>query len=118
MESHTIGFVVPSQEPKGRSRIARWDDDLGSIEDVSRMGSIASSFARVTSDGDVVGLMVFLGIMGAIGIVALVNQSTAHYDVVIKGGVPYCPKCNRQVTYRRDYCRCCGYNYVSYKKKN
>jgi hypothetical protein len=49
-------------------------------------------------------------------IIAVVRalKGPARYDVVLRGGAPYCPRCNRQVSYRRDHCRSCGYTFVSY----
>jgi hypothetical protein len=44
-----------------------------------------------------------------------VRRATAYYDVVIRNALPYCPRCNRQVSYRREYCRACGYCHVSYE---
>lgn len=41
-------------------------------------------------------------------------RGEANYDVLTKNGAPYCPRCNRQVSSRRDYCRCCGYQFVTY----
>lgn len=59
----------------------------------------------------IVGLVIFVVFL----LVLIAANRAAHYDVVVKGGVPYCPKCNRQVSYRREYCRCCGYKFVSYE---
>lgn len=59
----------------------------------------------------VVGLLFLVGVVIAALIVVAI-QGPARYDVIIKGGAPYCPRCNRQVTYRRDRCRSCGYVYV------
>jgi hypothetical protein len=40
-----------------------------------------------------------------------------QYDVNIRNGLPYCRNCNRQVSYRRDYCRSCGQNFIYYGEK-
>lgn len=61
----------------------------------------------------VFGLMLVLGALAIVAIVASINGE-AHYDVRTRNGAPYCPRCNRQVSYRRDHCRCCGYQFVSY----
>lgn len=47
-------------------------------------------------------------------LIALIHRALANYDVVVKGGLPYCPRCNRQVSYRRQHCRACGYQFVTY----
>jgi hypothetical protein len=45
-------------------------------------------------------------------LIAYAVQGETYYDVQLRGGAPYCPRCNRQVSYRRNYCRCCGYVYL------
>lgn len=57
-----------------------------------------------------IGAVVIVGLC----IIALFRELTSHYDVVTKSGAPYCPRCNRQVSFRRDHCRCCGYRFKTY----
>ena len=57
-----------------------------------------------------IGAVVMVGLC----VVFLLRELTANYDVVTKSGAPYCPRCNRQVSFRRDHCRCCGYRFKSY----
>ena len=40
------------------------------------------------------------------------GDSVATYNVVVRNGVPYCPQCGQQVTYRRAQCRACGFRYA------
>ncbi len=48
-------------------------------------------------------------------VVALVlRESTAQYHIVRKGSLPYCPRCNRQISMKRDHCRACGYRFKTY----
>jgi hypothetical protein len=47
--------------------------------------------------------------------VSVVVRAFTHFDVVIRNGWPYCPHCNRQVTYRRKFCRSCGYKYETFE---
>lgn len=82
------------------------------------MTTTLTLLAKVRSEGEFVAFLVVMGFFIGFGLFMILGQSNAHYDVTTKRGVPYCPKCNRQVTYRRDYCRCCGYQFVSYKKKD
>jgi hypothetical protein len=61
------------------------------------------------------GVEVLLGFLFILIIlVAAALRGPARYDVIIKSGAPYCPRCNRQVSYRRTCCRACGYEFVSY----
>jgi len=41
-------------------------------------------------------------------------QGPAQYNLHYKGGAPYCPNCNKQVSLRRDYCRSCGYVFLTH----
>jgi hypothetical protein len=47
-------------------------------------------------------------------IVCLIYNAGAKIHVAMRGGVPYCPNCGRQVTFRRDYCRACGYRFRTF----
>ena len=38
----------------------------------------------------------------------IAGDSGLEMSVVLKDGVPYCRRCGRQVSRRRDYCRACG----------
>jgi hypothetical protein len=58
----------------------------------------------------VIGLVVILVVF----LVGILAQASAHYDVLVKNGLPYCPRCNRPVSYRREYCRACGYKYKTF----
>jgi hypothetical protein len=57
-----------------------------------------------------------LGVIFLLVIIAVVvfRESSATYNVVSRRGVPYCIICGRQVSYRRDYCRACGYRFKTY----
>lgn len=61
----------------------------------------------------VIGLL-FIVFAVLAALIAAAVKGPARYDVLTKRGVPYCPRCNRQVSYRRDYCRSCNYQFVSY----
>src|SRR5215469_1146095 len=77
------------------------------------MGDSTLLFAAA-SGGEVFLAFVMIGVAILIPLVVAAVQGPARYNVVIRGGAPYCPQCNRQVSYRRDYCRCCGYKFVTY----
>lgn len=51
-------------------------------------------------------------------VVASIQGASKRHDVVVRNNVPRCPKCNRQVSYRREYRRSCGYKFVSYGKRD
>lgn len=79
---------------------------------------MASVFV-IAAQGDAGPLIIFLFlifcvVLLAIGLWADGWFQQCNYDVVIKGGAPYCPNCNRQVSYRRDNCRSCGYQVKTY----
>ena len=63
---------------------------------------------------EIIGTVLFLGFVIVLCLWAFARESGASYDVVLKNSVPYCPMCNRQVTYRRDHCRSCGYTIKKY----
>ena len=71
------------------------------------MAMILAARGQASGTEFVIGLIFILVVV----LIAVVMGALAHYDVVIKNGLPYCPRCNRQVTYRRDYCRACGCKY-------
>lgn len=56
------------------------------------------------------GLLVLLLIPALIGLAVyicmLIDESKLH--VVFRDGLPFCPRCNRQVSLRRQVCRACG----------
>lgn len=52
--------------------------------------------------------------LAVVVIIALITNGLKTYNVNVKGGLPYCKNCGRQVSYRRDYCRACGVKFVSY----
>lgn len=56
-----------------------------------------------------VGLLLIAVIVVITLVAGAIRSATTAFDVNYKNGVPYCPRCNRQVSYRRDYCRACGY---------
>ena len=60
-----------------------------------------------------VGFVCSVGLFIAMLILAARAQQ-ARLNVVSKSGVPYCPRCNRQVSLRRGQCRSCGHVYVSF----
>jgi hypothetical protein len=70
-------------------------------------------FAKASEGEFLLGLF-FILIVVIIALISAALRGSANYDVRIKGGAPYCPRCNRQVSYRRTNCRCCGYIFVSY----
>jgi hypothetical protein len=57
----------------------------------------------------VVGLLTILALIWG-----LVEASRKQQNVNWRNGLPYCPRCNRQVSLKmsRPYCRSCGYNLV------
>lgn len=60
-----------------------------------------------------VGLL-FLGAVALITLLWVAIRGPAHYNVVVRNGAWYCPRCNRQVSQRRDHCRSCGYTFITY----
>ncbi len=60
--------------------------------------------------GAILGLLVIVVLF----IVFAFRASTARYDLIQRNGLPYCPRCNRQVSLRREFCRACGYRFVTY----
>lgn len=70
---------------------------------------IAVFAAKHKSEAEEVASIFLVVICVIASIVMLIRESTATYRVVIRNGLPYCPRCNRQVSYRRDVCRACGY---------
>jgi hypothetical protein len=74
------------------------------------MAMILAARGQASGAEIVIGLVIIL----VVALIAIVMGASAHYDVLIKNGLPYCPRCNRQVTYRRDHCRACGYKYKTY----
>jgi hypothetical protein len=83
--------------------------------------SDALLFAKKThrQDDPIVAIVVLVAFVIFV-VFAIVSATTTSYNVVIKGGTPYCPRCNRQVSYRRGVCRSCGYNFtvVSYSSSS
>lgn len=71
-------------------------------------------FAKQGDAADVALGTIFLAVVVVVGLIAAALRGPAHYDLVIKNGLPYCPRCNRQVSYRRNYCRACGYTFKTY----
>jgi len=61
--------------------------------------------------------LLFIVVVVVIALISWVIQGPAIYDLNDKGGAPYCPRCNRQVSLRRQYCRSCGYTFVSYQPR-
>lgn len=74
------------------------------------IGMILAAHGQTSGTESVIGL-VFLLVLFLVGILV---QASAHYDVLVKNGLPYCPRCNRQVSYRRENCRACGYKYKTF----
>src|SRR4051794_19046368 len=62
-------------------------------------------FAAKADPGEVMFALAFVAILC---VIAAAVGASARWDVVVRNGLPYCPGCNRQVSYRRDYCRACG----------
>ena len=61
------------------------------------------------------GAEVLIGIVFIVIVAIIVMaEASARYDLNVRNGLPYCPQCNRQVSYRRDYCRACGYRFKTY----
>jgi len=66
--------------------------------------------------GDAVDALIAL-IIVVVAVVSLISaaiRGPARYDLTIKSGLPHCPRCNRQVSYRRDVCRACGYRFKTH----
>jgi hypothetical protein len=74
------------------------------------IGMILAARGQTSGAEFVIGLVVILVVF----LVGILAQASAHYDVLVKNGLPYSPRCNRQVSYRREYCRACGYKYKSF----
>jgi hypothetical protein len=89
------------------------------VVDYSRLPQFGITFMSLQlilaskAEGDLV-VAIVGGVIGVVVLLLFVAYGSPHYDVINRGGAPYCPKCNRQVSYRREYCRCCGYKFVSY----
>src|SRR5689334_18571453 len=62
--------------------------------------------ARHAESGEVAFGVVFVAVCL---IVCLIYNAGSTWHVNVRNGLPYCPNCNRQVSYRRDYCRACGH---------
>jgi hypothetical protein len=69
---------------------------------------------RGASGEEVVFTVIFVAIVSFIAILSRLREGSARYDLLIRNGLPYCPHCNRQVSYRRDYCRACGHHFKTY----
>ncbi len=82
------------------------------------MDSIDWAHLLFAAHGQASGAEILIGVIFVIvvTIVAAIMNANARYEVVIRHGHPYCPRCNRQVTYRRDQCRACGHVYKYYGK--
>jgi RNA polymerase subunit RPABC4/transcription elongation factor Spt4 len=74
------------------------------------IGMILAAHGQTSGAEFVIGLVVILVVF----LVGILAQASAHYDVFVKNGLPYCSRCNRQVSYRREYCRACGYKYKTF----
>jgi len=44
-------------------------------------------------------------------IIYLIYAMGSTIDVNVKNGRPHCPQCGRQVSFRREHCRACGYRF-------
>src|SRR5262245_20334820 len=60
--------------------------------------------------GAILGLIVVMVLF----VVFMFRAATARYNLIQRNGLPYCPRCNRQVSLRREFCRACGYRFVTY----
>jgi hypothetical protein len=60
--------------------------------------------------GAILGLIVIVVVL----VIFAFRAATARYDLIQRDGLPFCPRCNRQVSLRREYCRACGYRFVTY----
>ena len=78
------------------------------------MSLFFSLLAAMASPGEQAFALFFLFVVVILALISSAVRGSANYDVQIKGGAPYCPNCNRQVSYRRESCRSCGYTFVSY----
>ncbi len=75
----------------------------------------ALMLAKQGDDADVALAFVFLAVVIVVSLIAAAIRGPANYDLLVsKTGLPYCPRCNRQVSYRRDCCRACGYTFKTY----
>ncbi len=73
-------------------------------------------FAKQGDSADVALAFIFLAATVVISLIAAAIRGPASYNLIVsKNGLPYCPRCNRQVSYRRDYCRACGYTFKTYR---
>lgn len=71
-------------------------------------------FAKKGDDADVLFGVIVMAVAVVVALVSAVIRGPARYHLTIKAGLPYCPVCNRQVSYRRDVCRACGYTFKTY----
>jgi hypothetical protein len=67
-----------------------------------------------TSHDDGAGVILGLIVVVVLFVVFVMRIATAQYDLIQRNGLPYCPRWNRQVSLRREFCRACGYRFVTY----
>jgi hypothetical protein len=70
-------------------------------------------FAAHHQDNIVVVLieLVVCFILIIVSICMVIQEAGMTNHVNLRRGVPYCPRCNRQVSLRRGYCRSCDYGF-------
>jgi hypothetical protein len=66
------------------------------------------------SHGDGAGAILGFIVIVVLLVVFALRAATARYDLIQRSGLRYCPRCNRQVSLRREFCRACGYRFVTY----
>src|SRR5262245_35617262 len=64
-----------------------------------------------TSGAEIVIGIIFILV---IAVTSIIVGANTRFDVRIRNGLPHCPRCNRQVTFRRDRCRSCGYQFRTF----
>ena len=91
-------------------RVVSWGNlPMGSFEWIRSLFA-AHGYASGTE------MLFCLAFVVAIIIIAAIIGAGTRCEVIVRNGLPYCPNCNRQVTYRRDHCRACGHVYKYYGK--
>jgi predicted RNA-binding Zn-ribbon protein involved in translation (DUF1610 family) len=87
---------------------------MGVHDMIGLLVHLPALFAARGGETDPAITLIGILVLVVVGIIIAIREAGARYDVVEKGSLPYCPRCNRQVTYRRDHCRSCGYQFKTY----
>ena len=69
----------------------------------------ASHSSEYATDSFILLPFLILFVVFIVVVAAALPSTKMTTNVNAKNGLPYCPRCNRQVSYRRDNCRACGF---------